>query len=357
MANSQTAVSDKEDIPASLEARKAFQPDLYVTRQQFLALKQRVDALTLEDKDKGAKYFRANSTGPDSQATGQEAVAIGPSAIAGGAGSVAIGEGVSYPTSGRGVVIGSLAYVGTGEPNDGVVVLGCDANASGERAVAIGGGASATFTDNVAIGGGAIAYFSGASVAVGGAAYTAGEQCVAVGYGARAEGSWGVALGGGAQVTGDASVGIGQSLRVTNRWATVVGSGAKVEFDGGVAIGAYAVCDREDSVSVGNVAMGRYIAHVLPGRHDDEVVTVGQLKDAGLLVNADGGLENTVVAFSDTGRGKVALPSTQVSGLRQGEVSARSTDAVTGSQLFRVIRRQDDLEARIAALERGARRA
>ncbi|WP_284046843.1 hypothetical protein [Cupriavidus campinensis] len=152
MANSQTAVSDKEDIPASLEARKAFQPDLYVTRQQFLALKQRVDALTLEDKDKGAKYFRANSTGPDSQATGQEAVAIGPSAIAGGAGSVAIGEGVSYPTSGRGVVIGSLAYVGTGEPNDGVVVLGCDANASGERAVAIGGGASATFTDNVAIG-------------------------------------------------------------------------------------------------------------------------------------------------------------------------------------------------------------
>ncbi|MGO4762800.1 hypothetical protein AB4120_09670 [Cupriavidus sp. 2KB_3] len=358
MANSQTDVSDKAGVPASMEAcRAAIHADQYVTRQQFLALKQRVDALTLEDKDKGAKYFRANSTGPDSQATGQEAVAIGPSAVAGGAGSVVIGEGASYSGAGRGVVIGSLAYVDTDPPGDGLVVLGSDANAYGENAVAIGGGATATFANNIAIGGGANASLSGASIAVGGKSYASGEECVALGYGARAEGSWGLALGGDVQVSGDGSVGVGQSLRVTNRFATAVGASAKVELDGGVALGAFSICDRDQFVSVGNNAAGRYIGHVLAGRHDDEVVTVGQLKDAGLLVNGDGGLDNTLVAFSDTGRGKVALPSTQVTGLRQGEISARSTDAVTGAQLFRVIRRLDDLEARLTALERAARRA
>ena len=356
MANSQTDVSDKEDIPASLEARKAFQPDQYVTRRQFLALTQRVDALTLEDQDKGAKYFRANSTGPDSQATGQEAVAIGPSAVAGGAGSVVIGEGASYTGAGRGVVIGSLAYVGTDPTGDGIVVLGSDANAYGENAVAIGGGATATFAHNIAIGGGANASYSGASIAVGGKTYVSGESCTAVGYGARAEESWALALGGDAQVSGDGSVGVGTSVRVANRFATAVGASATVELDGGVAIGAYSICDRDQFVSVGNNAAGRYIGHVLAGRHDDEVVTVGQLKDAGLLVNAEGGLDNTLVAFSDRGRGRVALPSTQVSGLRQGEISARSTDAVTGAQLFRVVQRLEAIEARLTALERAPRR-
>ncbi len=185
------------------------------------------------------------------------------------------------------------------------------------------------FPHNIAIGGGANASLSRrVRIAVGSKTRIAESRARPWGTVRAPKSPGALALGGDAQVSGDGSVGVGQGLRVANRYATAVGASATVELDGGVAIGAYSICDRDQFVSVGNNAASRYIGHVLAGRHDDEVVTVGQLKDAGLLVNAEGGLDNTLVAFSDRGRGRVALPSAQVSGLRQGEISARSTDAV-----------------------------
>jgi autotransporter adhesin len=265
----------------------------YVTQQQFNALRKRVDAIALTDD--GIAYFTVNSTGPDSQANGNESVAIASGASANSEESVAVG------------------YLATG---------------SGPGSVCVGAYSLASETCSTSIGFDTLAQAYGA-VAIGSAAIV------------DPLGNKGISIGNTAIVAGDSALAIGASATATGEQS--------------VAIGAGSTTDRAQTVSVGNDSALRFIARVAAGQEDDDVATIGQLKEAGLPVNARGEVESALVLYDDRSKTRLTLPLVRVSGLRPAELSAQSTEAVTGSQLFKANQRLVELEARLAALERAVR--
>ncbi|PLQ01971.1 hypothetical protein CYJ10_01285 [Cupriavidus pauculus] len=74
----------------------------------------------------------------------------------------------------------------------------------------------------------------------------------------------------------------------------------------------------------------------MKGELDSDAATVGQLKDAGLNLNAAGEVSNAFVAYDDATLGCVTLSNTVVTNLALGELTEASQDAVTGAQLFAV---------------------
>jgi len=213
----------------------------------------------------GTKYFHANSTLPDAQATGANAIAVGPLAQASGASAIAVG---------------------------------LDSVASGVQSVAVGQGAQATGTNAIAIGTGALA---------------TGSQ--AIGAGARAGGG-GAALGDGADAGGTPA-----SAAPSVSKGTAIGFGAVVQQSGGVALGAGSVASTaagvagyvpegatqaqaaainattstQAAVSVGDAANGQYrqVTGVAAGTVDSDAVNVSQLKATNNAVSQLG----TQVAF------------------------------------------------------------
>lgn len=367
MTKPHTDAADGNNHPVPARTPDAATPDAqhagqYATRQEFRALKARIDAIALEDE--GIKYFHCNSTGADSAVDRDNAIAIGPSAYAHGYGSVVIGDGArfdgtaqrSWDSDGIGVVIGRGAAGGQGGGsggvnNDGTVALGSGASLWGNFVLTIGGNATAGNSENIAIGGNATASGNAAAIALGARTIASGAQSVAVGEVSEALESGTVALGADAAASSTSAAGLGSGANASGSRTTAIGHGAKALAFRAVAIGAGSDCDRDNAVSVGAVDALRCITHVAPGQQDDDAATVSQLRDAGLDVGTTGNLTNAFVAYDDQGRGTITLPSTRLTGLRSEAASGQSTDAVTGAQLFELQGVVDADTADIATLD------
>ncbi len=116
--------------------------------------------------DNGVKYFHANSTAADSQATGAESVAIGPQAVSGGANSVAAGNGAVTSADNSVALGGAAAASGTGASAVGAgaaatgsnaTAMGSGSTASGAKSTAVGAGSQATADNSVALGADSVA--------------------------------------------------------------------------------------------------------------------------------------------------------------------------------------------------------
>src|SRR5690606_15644432 len=128
--------------------------------------------------------------------------------------------------------------------------------------------------------------------------------------------------------------------------------------DDSVALGADSVADRAGTISVGSGGSERQIVNVAAGTEDTDAVNLAQLNEVsdGVAVISD-----TAVFYDDGSHGTVTLAGadgTVLTNLAAGEVSADSTDAITGSQLFEtnervgvVEGRVDDLDGRIGDVE------
>jgi autotransporter adhesin len=85
-------------------------------------------------------------------------------------------------------------------------------------------------------------------------------------------------------------------------------------------------------------ANGTTISNVKAGVADMDAVNVAQLKAAGLNTDASGNVTNAFVAYDDATKDKVTLGGgnlgTTITNVKIGTLSADSTDAVNGSQLF-----------------------
>ncbi|MGF6761523.1 autotransporter adhesin [Paraburkholderia sp. GAS33] len=85
-------------------------------------------------------------------------------------------------------------------------------------------------------------------------------------------------------------------------------------------------------------ANGTTISNVKAGVADMDAVNVAQLKAAGLNTDASGNVTNAFVAYDDATKNKVTLGGgnlgTTITNVKIGTLSADSTDAVNGSQLF-----------------------
>jgi autotransporter adhesin len=232
----------------------------------------------------GIKYFKANSTLADSQATGTDSVAIGPNAAAIGEGDVALGSGskANGATGTASATINGNAYTFAGAAPTSTVSVG-DVGAERTITNVAAGRLSSTSTDavngsqlfatNIEVGligttvknitnGGGIKYFKANSTLADSQAQ--GLDSVAIGPNAVANSNGGVALGAGS---------------VANTKAGVPGyippsasASAKAAID--------ATTSTQGAVSVGDAANGIYrqINGVAAGTADSDAVNVAQLK-------------------------------------------------------------------------------
>ncbi|SMF77456.1 YadA-like family protein [Allosphingosinicella indica] len=159
----------------------------------------------------------------------------------------------------------------------------------------------------------------------GAAAFAADIDAIAFGNGARAEAGAvaAIALGQGASVTAANSVAIGAGSEA--------GRGAQLGY---TAFGLAAAQDSAGEFSVGAVGAERQITNVAAGSADSDAVNVAQLRGVAAMVGA---LGDEAVTYDDATRGRVTLAGvggTIVTNVAAGSLSASSSDAVNGSQLF-----------------------
>ncbi|KFL49342.1 hypothetical protein JM78_35075, partial [Burkholderia pyrrocinia] len=93
------------------------------------------------------------------------------------------------------------------------------------------------------------------------------------------------------------------------------------------------------SVTLGNGNGPVKVTNVADATGDSDALNLGQLKQAGLVgEDGQGNLTSLAVAYDDASKGTVTLgggaAGTTITNVKAGELSATSTDAVNGSQLF-----------------------
>jgi autotransporter adhesin len=272
----------------------------------------------------GIKYFHANSTLADSTATGANSVAIGPAAVATNAGDVALGYGstTAPAVATTGVTLRGTTFAYAGASPVSTVSVGAP---GAERTITNVAAGQVTSTSTDAVNGSQlyatdqtvnslVAGTGGAFVAdntAGAGVPTAGgANSVAGGFGANASGANSAAVGSNATASGTGSTVLGSGANDGgNAGSTVIGQGA------GVA----------PSTSGSNVALGQ-----------GSTVTSAPVSTSGATIAgaAYAGFAGSVAT------GTVSLGSAgserTLTNLAAGQVTATSTDAVNGSELYAV---------------------
>lgn len=311
-------------------------------------------------------------------------VIIGTGANPGtGAGTIVVGENAVFNNTGDGgIVIGRNAKVESGLKYPevygiGSIAIGTKSHTYGNQSVSLGMEAR---TGN------------SRSVAVGAASSAAGEQSTAVGNVARTTQIGATALGAMASSLGLRATSVGSSSNATGTQSTALGTAATATAANSVALGAGSVADRTNTVSVGNETTQRQVTNVAKGTSATDAANVAQLNavtatiGAGAAMTANGdvtlpsfrvgtdtygsvgaavealdaGTKTNTTLINEINNGTAGLvqqdPLTQtltvgrttngttvdftgsdgarrLTGLRNGLLSAASTDAITGAQL------------------------
>ena len=313
------------------------------------------------------------SIGVATRARAVGSMAMGVSADASGKYSIALGSGdvhsdytanVKYPKA-------------TGEK---AIAIGYNSNASDANAIAIGSNTLAKDAESIAVGtSNTTAYRGGVAlgrnakaentainnVAIGidvtaGANTngTADGEAVAVGRNAKANSFRTVAIGSDVSATGSTAVAMGRSANVSNNYGVAVGARveagnygvalgyqAKSTASGALAIGAgnddtkvmatATTASGGNSVAIGTSAKASIANAVALG--SDSTTATNATNQSSATINSI--TYNFAGATSDTGM-QVSVGAVgkerQIKNVAAGEVSATSTDAINGSQLFAV---------------------
>ena len=336
---------------------------------------------TAVGKNSTANGLRATALGVDSNAGAENALAAGPQTTASAKGAIAVGF-ATQATGMSSVAVGKEAIATTETSTS----LGQNSQATANNAVAIGNKAVAAGTGNIVVGTNAGVYDAavsagrtvGADTVYIGAdsgrnAYTNERQIsIGKGTGNNATGVDNIALGlrSGAFVVGANNVAIGkeagmgtdaQKLNVTSTVA--IGEAAKGSSNNTVAIGKTALAEKESAVAVGtlskasgdnSVAIGKTanalgIKAVALGvdsvavNEKDVALGSGSVTEA--HHNGDYTLNSNYTAAGTSSQGTVsvgkvdaATPANsftrQIQNVSAGVISATSTDAINGSQLY-----------------------
>ena len=232
-----------------------------------------------------------------------------------------------------GPVHAALNEAGTG--GDSNVAFGEASSAQGANSVAIGNNASTEGANTVAQGVGALAKEAN-SVAIGANASTTGENAVAIGTGSKSgsagnSGQSTIAIGGSAQATSNRAIAIGDSAK--SSWYGIA-IGARVEANPtSVAIGGgYNAAEAARTTMPHSVALGTYAKTTKAVDTAEATVTANgtSLKLTGFAGDGKANGEGFVVSIGTAGKEK------QIQNVAAGQITATSTDAVNGSQLYSV---------------------
>ena len=243
------------------------------------------------------RYFSVNSTVEGNKnnngATAVNSIAIGPDAKSSAVNGVSLGNNATSNFSNS-------------------TAIGFATHANGGNATAVGTNAKAV-TNSTALGSNTDAKELG--VAIG---HTASSAYAGVATGANANVSdiYGIAVGNNANASAQASIAIGKGAVGTAADGVAIGSSANATVQNSVALG-------KDSVAAGNVFGGT--AHEAAFKNDNGVSENKQFK-AGLANNSLGAVSVGKEGFER-----------QIQNVGAGRVTANSTDAINGSQLYTVL--------------------
>ena len=232
------------------------------------------------------------------------------------------------------------ATLQTGSWNSNSVAIGSKNTALGSSALAVGNEAKAKMSETIAIGheaqadktwGIAIGTRATASdvrsLALGHQAKSAGYKANAIGADATANGNHANAIGSSATATGDHAQAFGAGAQATGVRTNVFGSDAAATADYSIAIGNKANASTANSIALGANATTRSATNVT---------------SATVAGHTFGGFAGTSPVGS-VSVGK-AGQERQIHNVAAGKISADSTDAVNGSQLYSVA---NDLQTQI----------
>jgi len=138
----------------------------------------------------------------------------------------------------------------------------------------------------------------------------------------------------------------------TGAESVAIGGAALSSGKNSVALGSNSVADRDNSVSVGAAGKERQITNVAAGTQSTDAVNVGQLTAVSnnvdtlgsFAVKYDTNTDGTSNYQSVTLGGAGATQPTKITNLQAGDLSATSTDAINGSQLYSSNQRIGSLE-------------
>lgn len=228
-------------------------------------------------------------------------------------------------------------------------VIGFGSTASAANATAIGTAASALANETVAIGQKANASGQNSN-AFGSQANATGTSSLAVGRGSLSSGDSAVAIGNDSTVTGDSAVAIGASATSTGKWSTALGDSANAKGKSSVALSNDSYAKDDNSVALGSGTITRSATQ-------ENTATVNGITYSGFAgntpvavvsVGSDKTETYTPPDHSTPGRTVTITPHTrQIINVGAGEISATSTDAINGSQLYMVAEQIGENKKRI----------
>lgn len=214
------------------------------------------------------------------------------------------------------------------------VAIGYKAQAQDARSVVIGIAAKTMDTTdggNISIGYGSQAGqkvdsgSSGLAAAVGMNAKATGWGSSAYGTEAKAQNSWSTAVGDWAQANttkGRGGTAIGTTAKADDDYATAVGLGAEATAVNSMALGMQAKATQKDSVALGAGSVDRAATKETKGTI---ALSDGTIRDYGNFAGS-----NPIGVVSVGAKDK----ERQIINVAAGKISADSTDAVNGSQLY-----------------------
>ena len=315
-------------------------------------------------------YYGAKSTGKQSIAIGYTAnakesgIAFGNNAVSDGGGGTAMGKSVLSRNGG--VVVGQSSYA-TGKNS---VSYGNTAQANGETSIAVGYSTTAAGQNAVAVGY-SISAAGKNSVSIGSTNQAKNEGSIAVGRGNNATNNNTVVIGRDSNASGNLSVAMGASANSKGTNDTAIGNDVTADGDNSVAIGRSAATKNSSSLAIGtygtkgtlatgsySIAMGRDVTASAESAIAIGKDAVSNKKNAVALGSGSDTSSAATVQSSATIGGKTyswnqgVLPTTdsdgrqvsvgksgferQIKNVAAGEISANSTDAINGAQLYSV---------------------
>ena len=264
-----------------------------------------------------AEKESAVAVGMVSKASGDNSVAIGKTANASAHETVAIGhETVAGAVSS--VAVGQRANASGSE----AVALGIDSNASGRFAVAIGNMAKVT---NSKLNG----------IAIGSNAVASEDYAMAMGLDTQATGNSSIAFGNTTKALAAEAIAIGHSANAAEGNTVALGVSATSAKAGAVTLGAYTKADAVKALALG------YESHAV--NENDVALGGGSLTEA--HHSGDYTLNGNYTAAGTWSYGTVSVGKVdattpannftrQIQNVSAGVISATSTDAINGSQLY-----------------------
>ncbi|MDU3820576.1 MAG: ESPR-type extended signal peptide-containing protein, partial [Veillonella sp.] len=261
--------------------------------------------------------------GQSSYATGKNSVAYGNTARASGETSTAVG----YSTTAEGQNAVAVGYSNTASNKDSVAI-GNTNQSTNQGSVTVGYGNNATNDNAVAIGRSTNA--SGLlSTAIGNGATSQGTYDVAIGSDVTANGSNSVAIGRNAKTSNTSSLAIGvygtKGTSATGNYSIAMGRDVTASAESAIAIGKDAVSDKKNAVAIGS---GTDTSSAATAQSSATIAGKSYSWSKGVLSGAD--LAGMQVSVGKSGAER------QIKNVAAGEVSANSTDAINGSQLYAV---------------------